>query len=134
MTKKSSSNKTATSKKKRGTITIKHTNVVLDIDIENRIIQGYVELHLTSKVRKLSQIKLHSHQLVVSKVYFQNVEAKFEQINYLDSPCDPDDESIRDVHIRFYFIFIHWVGSSNRESPEKESDFFQFLFNFYILI
>jgi aminopeptidase N len=80
--------KSKTPGKKRGVILVKHTNLVLDIDVEKAILAGYTEIQASCKVRKLPTIKLHARQVNIQKVYLQDVACEFEYRNYLDTPCE----------------------------------------------
>lgn len=73
-------------KSKSHGVYLKHTNVVLDLDISNRTVQGYVELRLRSKL-PITTIKFHARQMRVEKVLFNDEETEFEYVDFLTQPC-----------------------------------------------
>ena len=73
--------------------TVKHSTVVLDVDIDQAVIRGYVEMQFKSKYVPNQSLLIHARQISIEKVLFNNVETDYRYVDYITSPCDPKDSS-----------------------------------------
>ena len=83
--------------KSRHGLIVKHTTVVLDIDIDRATVSGYVDMQFRAKT-KLPNLRLHARQMAIQKVLYNGNSTEFQYVDYLLQPCDPQ-ESSRSVRV-----------------------------------
>lgn len=75
---------------------LKHTELVLDLDLEHRHVVGSVKMRFDSPTDRVQKILLNARQIEIRKVYIQERIARFKYLSSSDIPCDPA-QPIRDV-------------------------------------
>jgi aminopeptidase N len=75
---------------------LKHTEVVLDLDLEHRHVVGVVKMRFDCPTDRVSKIQLHARQIEIRKVYIQEKPARYKYQSNNEVPCDPA-LPIRDV-------------------------------------
>ncbi|EEY69592.1 uncharacterized protein PITG_18872 [Phytophthora infestans T30-4] len=68
--------------------------VALRVDVMRRHVAGVAEVVLAPRAAELRVLRLHARQLKVKSVRINDVEANFEQLNFLDEIVD---ENYRDL-------------------------------------
>jgi len=88
----SSSKKKSKKGNQHGGVSLQHTTVVLDIDVDNSIIKGYVEMRLRCKTQ-IPTVRIHARQILIEKILFNDSPTTFQYFNGISTPCDPNSPS-----------------------------------------
>jgi len=94
---------------KRG-FKLTHQKLVLDIDVDNKSIQGYTEILIQPQTRKLKvdKIRINSRQCFVTKVTVNQVETQFQLKNYMETIVSNPDIRDMDTYTAYSKAALHY--------------------------